>query len=133
MRSSMALNEVESSEWFSEVFNKSDFWITMVAHGSKIDPHLSLYDIQHSGVAGSKNYTKFVDEEMDKVLDAGKATTIFAERKKSYDRAQEILVERSGYVMVGIQPHLYARRAYVKNFVLMGPGTLQWWDTQLEK
>jgi peptide/nickel transport system substrate-binding protein len=127
------VNEVEASEWFSEVFNKSDFWITMVAHASKIDPHLSLYDIQHSGEGGSKNYTQFWDEEMDEVLDSGAATTVFEERKKFYDRAQQILVERSGYIVLGIQRHLYAHRDYVEDFVLMGPGDLRWWDTRLNK
>jgi peptide/nickel transport system substrate-binding protein len=127
------VNEVEASEWFSEVFEKRDFWITIVAHGSKIDPHLSLYDIQHSGEAGTKNYCQFWDDEMDEVLEAGATTTDFEERKKAYFRAQEILVERSGYIVLGVQPHRYAHQDYVENFTMLGPGDLRWWDTKVNK
>lgn len=125
------VHEVEASEWFSEVFNKSDFWMTIVAHASKVDPDLSMLDIQHSGELGTKNYTQFSDPEMDRLLEEGRATTDFEERKEIYAEAQRILVERSGYVVLGIEPHRYAYRDHVENFTLLGPGELRWWETKI--
>jgi peptide/nickel transport system substrate-binding protein len=125
------IEQIESTTWFSEVFNNSEFDLSMVAHGSKIDPDLSMFDILHSGELGTKNYTQFSDPEMDQLLEQGRATVDPEERKRIYADAQRIFVERSGYVVLNLQDMVWAIRKDVQNFTLLPTVELRWKDTSL--
>ncbi|MGE3796555.1 MAG: ABC transporter substrate-binding protein [Thermomicrobiales bacterium] len=125
------IEPIESTTWFSEVFTNSEFEMTMVAHTSKVDPDLSMFDILHSGELGTKNYTQFSDPEMDDLLDRGRVALDADERKQIYADAQKIFAERSGYVVLNLQQQVYALRDNVADFTLLPWSELRWKNTSL--
>ncbi len=129
----VAIEQIEATTWFSEVFAQSQFEMSMTAHASKVDPDLSMYDILHSGQLGTKNYTKFSDPEMDRLLDMGRATADVEARKKIYADAQKIFVERTGYFVLNLQQQVYGLRDTVQQFTLLPTGELRWKETSLTR
>jgi peptide/nickel transport system substrate-binding protein len=127
----LEIEQMESTAWFSEVFNNSEFEMTMVAHGSKVDPDLSMFDILHSGELGTKNYTQFNDPEMDQLLDQGRATIDPDERFSIYAEAQRVFVERSGYVVLNLQEMVWGVRDDVENFTVLPTVEVRWKETSL--
>jgi peptide/nickel transport system substrate-binding protein len=125
------IEQIEATTWFSEVFSNSEFEMTMVAHVSKVDPDLSMLDILHSGELGTKNYTQFNDPEMDQLLEQGRATVDPDERKRIYAEAQQIFVERSGYIVLNLQDLAWGVRDEVQNFTVLPTGELRWKETSL--
>ncbi len=127
----MEIEQIESTTWFSEVFTNSEFEMSMVAHTSKVDPDLSMYDILHSGELGTKNYTQFDDPEMNDLLDRGRVSIDTDERKEIYAAAQKVFVERSGYVVLNLQQTVWALRDNVQNFTMLPWAELRWKETSL--
>jgi peptide/nickel transport system substrate-binding protein len=127
----MEIEQIESTTWFSEVFTNSEFEMSMVAHTSKVDPDLSMFDILHSGELGTKNYTQFDDPEMNDLLERGRVATDADERKEIYAQAQKVFVERSGYVVLNLQRIAWALRDEVENFTVIPWSELRWKDTSL--
>jgi peptide/nickel transport system substrate-binding protein len=125
------IEQIEATTWFSEVFAQSQFEMSMTAHASKVDPDLSMFDILHSGQLGTKNYTKFSDPAMDKLLDMGRATADPEARKKIYADAQKIFVEQTGYIVLNLQQQVYGLRDTVQGFALLPTGELRWKETSL--
>lgn len=125
------IEQIEATTWFSEVFAQSQYEMSMAAHASKIDPDLSMFDILHSGVFGTKNYTKFNDPEMDALLDKGRGTADPEARKKIYADAQKVFVERSGYIVLNLQQLVFGLRDNVQGFNWLPTGELRWKETGL--
>lgn len=131
LKINIEIEQIESTTWFSEVFQNSEFEMSMTAHSSKVDPDLSMFDILHSGELGTKNYTKFNDPEMDDLLDRGRISTNIDERKEIYTQAQQIFVERSGYFVINLQQQAWALRDNVQNFTMLPWSELRWKETTL--
>jgi len=125
------IEAIEATTWFSEVFNNSEFEMSMTSHASKVDPDLSMFDILHSGELGTKNYTQFSDPEMDDLLDRGRVETDPETRKQIYADAQKIFVERSGYIILNLQQLAWAVRDNVQDFTLLPTVELRWKNTSL--
>jgi peptide/nickel transport system substrate-binding protein len=125
------IEAIESTTWFSEVFNNSEFEMSMTSHASKVDPDLSMFDILHSGELGTKNYTQFSDPEMDALLEQGRVETDPEKRKQIYADAQKIFVERSGYIVLNLQQLAWATRDNVQDFTLLPTVELRWKNTSL--
>lgn len=126
------IEQIESTTWFSEVFTNHDYEMSMVSHVSKVDPDLSLFDIQRSGELGTKNYTNFNDPEMDELLDRGRVTTDPEERKEIYAQAQKVFVERSGYIVLNLQMLPFGVQSSVQNFLMLPTSELRWKETWLQ-
>lgn len=125
------IEQIESTTWFSDVFTNHNFDMSMTSHVSKVDPDLSMFDILHSGKLGTKNYTGFSDPEMDDLLDRGRASNDVEERKGIYAQAQQIFVERSGYIVLNLQTLPFAVNNAVKGFLLLPTSELRWKETSL--
>jgi len=125
------IEQIESTTWFSDVFTNHNFEMSMTSHVSKVDPDLSMFDILHSGELGTKNYTGFSDPEMDDLLDRGRTSTDTDERKSIYAQAQQIFVERSGYIVLNLQTLPFAVNNAVQDFLLLPTSELRWKGTSL--
>ncbi len=100
---------VEWSSFISEFIDKGNFEAIILGWGLGTDP--DQYDIWHSSkqpvknekgevVKKGLNFVFFENEEVDELLVKGRKTLDQAERKKYYDRFQEILAEEQPYVFL---------------------------------
>jgi len=65
------------------------------------------------------NYTGYSNPEVDKLLDQAKAKTKFEDRKKLYDKVQEILYNEGPDVVAYFKNYVSAIRKEVKNYKLI--------------
>ena len=129
----VTIEQIESTTWFSEVFTNHDYDLSMASHASKIDPDLSMFDILHSGKFGTKNYTNFSDPDMDKLLDQGRSTPDMDSRKQIYAQAQQVFVERSGYLVLNLQVLPFGVRNEVQEFLMLPTAEIRWKGTWLKQ
>lgn len=127
------IEQIEPTTWFSEVFTDHNYDMSMASHVSKVDPDLSMLDILHSGEFGTKNYTEFSDPEMDEALERGRRETEFEQRLEAYTDAQNIFVERSGYIVLNLQVLPVALINSVQDFSLLSTNELRWEETWLSE
>jgi peptide/nickel transport system substrate-binding protein len=87
-----------------------------------VNPDKQLYRTFHS--AGSTNKFNYSNEKVDELLQKGRTTTDYAERKEIYDEIQEILVEDSPILFLYSPNNLYASQNTVKGFETMSNESL---------
>ncbi len=81
------------------------------------DADYGLYSLFHSSEFGDAgNRTFWGNDEVDRLLDEGKASPIAAEREAAYLRAQEIIFEEAPWVFLAFRDDLAATRDYVEGF-----------------
>ena len=95
--------EVRTIEWaafINDFVDKKNF--DAVVLGWSLDPDPDQYIIWHSSKTEPKqfNFISFDNAEVDALLEAGRRTFDADERKKAYDRFQEILVEEQPYTFL---------------------------------
>ena len=88
---------VEWAAFLKEFIDKGNFDALVMGWTTIIDP--DLYNVWHSSkaVPGGLNFIGYKNAELDGLLDKGRHLVDRAERKKVYDRAQEILHEDQPY------------------------------------
>jgi peptide/nickel transport system substrate-binding protein len=79
------------------------------------------------------NYTKYSTPEVDKLLDQARAKTDFAERKKLYDKVQDILYNEGPDVVAYFKNYVSAVRKEVKNYKLIPVQYVDLRDTWVER
>ena len=95
-------------------------WTTVTGDGD-----YGLFPLLHSSQHGSPgNYTRFSHDEVDRLLDAARASTDVQERLDLYFEVQEILREEAPWViMLQEMPSAVYNYRIVQNFVLNPVGT----------
>ncbi len=88
--------EIRTLEWASfikEFVQKRRFEAIILGWGIGLDP--DQYDIWHSSKTGPDelNHISYANPEVDRLLELGRASCRREERKKHYDRLQEVLAE----------------------------------------
>ncbi len=88
--------EIRTLEWASfikEFIRKRRFEAIILGWGIGLDP--DQYEIWHSSKTGPDelNHISYANAEVDRLLDLGRASCRREERKKYYDRLQEVLAE----------------------------------------
>ncbi|OPY13999.1 MAG: Oligopeptide-binding protein AppA precursor [Syntrophus sp. PtaB.Bin001] len=88
---------VEWAAFVNDFINKRRFDATILGWTIPLDP--DLYDVWHSSKTGPQelNFISFKNEEVDKLLVKGRSTFNIEERKRCYNRIQEILAEEQPY------------------------------------
>jgi peptide/nickel transport system substrate-binding protein len=125
----VAVEKLEATTWFKDVFSGHSFDMSIVAHLSKIDPDISLWDILHKD--GPKNYTGTNIPELNALLDEGRTTLDEEKRKGIYAKAQQIVVEQSGYVVLYLPPFQYGWSNAVQNGEILPFGDIRFWEVWL--
>ncbi|MDO9515477.1 MAG: peptide-binding protein [Syntrophales bacterium] len=91
---------IEWAAFINEFINKKRFDATILGWTITLDP--DLYDVWHSSKTGpgELNFISFKNEEVDDLLEKGRGTFDQKERKRCYDRIQEILAEQQPYTFL---------------------------------
>lgn len=88
---SVTIRTVEWATFFSQFVNKGFFDAVILGWTTPLDP--DLYDVWHSSRMRPTglNFMKYANAEVDALIEKGRRTFDRDERKKYYDRVQEIL------------------------------------------
>ncbi len=91
---------IEWAAFINDFINKKRFDATILGWTITLDP--DLYDVWHSSKTdpGELNFVSFKNEEVDDLLEKGRGTFDRQERKRCYDRIQEILAEEQPYAFL---------------------------------
>jgi peptide/nickel transport system substrate-binding protein len=94
------LRVIEWASFLKEFVDPGNFDALIM--GWTIPPDPDSYDVCHSSkiAKGMLNFIAYRNEEVDQLLEKGRRTLDQAERKKIYDRFQEILAEEQPYVFL---------------------------------
>ncbi len=134
------LRVIEWASFIKEFINKRNFDATIL--GWTLGPEPDIYDIWHSSKTGEAefNFITYNNKEVDELLEKGRRTFVQAERKKAYDRIQEILAEEQPYNFLYVAEALPVVNVRVRGIELH-PGTgigyewpNRWWiPSRLQK
>jgi len=96
------LRIIEWATFLKEFINPGNFDATILAWSGGPEP--DQYNIWHSSKTGPKqlNFIGFENEEVDQLLEDGRRVFDQHERKKHYDRFQQILAEEQPYTFLYI-------------------------------
>ena len=99
---------IEWSAFINDFVDKRAFDAVVLGWSLGLDP--DQYDIWHSSKTSEKefNFVSFADQEVDDLLDSARRSFDRQERKKAYDRFQEILVEQQPYTFLYVAESLPA-------------------------
>jgi peptide/nickel transport system substrate-binding protein len=91
---------VEWAAFVNDFINKRKFDATIL--GWTIPPDPDVYDVWHSSKTGPQelNFISYRNPEVDALIEKGRGTFDQRERKKAYDRIQEILAEEQPYLFL---------------------------------
>ncbi|HET6460088.1 MAG TPA: peptide-binding protein [Syntrophales bacterium] len=103
---------LEWAAFVNDFINKRRFDVTILGWTIPLDP--DLYDVWHSSKTGPQelNFISYKNDEVDKLIEKGRGTFDQKERKKYYDRIQEILAEEQPYLFLYVPdalPIIHAR------------------------
>lgn len=103
---------LEWAAFVNDFINKRKFAATILGWTIPLDP--DGYDVWHSSKTGPDelNFISFKNSEVDALLEAGRSTFDMRERKRFYDRIQEILAEEQPYTFLYVPdalPIIHAR------------------------
>ena len=103
---------LEWAAFVNDFINKRRFDATILAWTIPMDP--DIYDVWHSSKTGPDelNFVSYRNREVDELLEKGRGTFDQRQRKKCYDRIQEILAEEQPYLFLYVAdalPIIHAR------------------------
>ncbi len=112
--------EIRVIEWASflkEYIKKRRFEAIILGWGIGLDP--DQYEIWHSSKTGPDelNHISYANPEVDALLDAGRSSCLQEDRKKYYDRLQEVLAEDQPLVFLYFRDALPVVSARVRGIV----------------
>lgn len=96
----VSIRTVEWAAFLKEFVNTRKFDALILAWNILDDP--DIFDVWHSSAAAGNglNFVGFCNEEVDRLLERGRASADRAERKRLYDRFQQILHEEQPYLFL---------------------------------
>jgi peptide/nickel transport system substrate-binding protein len=111
----ISLRIIEWAAFLSQFIDRRDFDATLLGWLSGPDPN--LINVWHSSKTGDGelNFVSFKNKEADRMLEMGVRTFDRRERKKYYDRFQEILAEEQPYTFLFIPDELPIINARFRN------------------
>ncbi len=125
------IRTVEWAAFINEFVNKGQFDAIILGWTILQDP--DIYDVWHSSKAvdGGLNITKYRNLEVDDLLERGRTTLDQAERKKIYDRIQEILYKEQPYCFLYVPMALPIYKSRIKGLKIEPAGldynANRWW------
>jgi peptide/nickel transport system substrate-binding protein len=107
-----------------------NFDIVISGYPMYADPDEILYDYFHSSMAdalGSANESGYTNAEMDQLLEEGRKTSDFSQRKKIYAEVGKVLLRDVPEIPLYTHPFIFGFRSYVKGFEAeAGTGTMSY-------
>ena len=128
---------LEWAAFVNDFINKRRFDATILGWTVPLDP--DIYDVWHSSKMGPQelNFISYKNEEVDTLIERGRSTFNQKERKKYYDRIQEILAEEQPYLFLYVPdalPIIHARFRGVEPAPLgIGHNFIKWYVPKEEQ
>ena len=128
---------LEWAAFVNDFINKRRFDATILGWTIPLDP--DIYDVWHSSKTGPQelNFISYKNEEVDRLIERGRDTFDQKERKKYYDRIQEILAEDQPYTFLYVPdalPIIHARFHGIKPAPLgIGYNFIKWYVPKEEQ
>ena len=133
----VTIRVVEWAAFVKDFINKRKFDATILGWTIPMDP--DLYDVWHSSKTGPEelNFISYQNAEVDALIEKGRETFDQSERKRCYDRIQEILAEEQPYLFLYVPdalPIIHARFRGVEVAPLgIGHNLIQWYVPKAEQ
>lgn len=112
--------DIRSYEWaaFYSDIKKGSFHLYSLAWVGILDPDI-LFQLFHSSSVppAGDNRGRYANPELDRLLEAGRATTNHEVRRQIYARAQRILAEDLPYVPLWWWKNVVVKKSTVQNFI----------------
>ncbi len=133
----VTIRVVEWAAFVKDFINKRKFDATILGWTIPMDP--DLYDVWHSSKTGPEelNFISYQNAEVDALIEKGRETFDQSERKRCYDRIQEILAEEQPYLFLYVPdalPIIHARFRGVEVAPLgIGHNFIKWYVPKAEQ
>ena len=134
---SVKIRVIEWAAFIKEFINKRRFDAVILGWTIPMDP--DLYDVWHSSKTGPSelNFVTYKNEEVDALLERGRSTFDRAERKRCYDRIQEIMAEDQPYIFLYVPDALPIFNARVRGIdpapIGIGHNVIRWYVPKEEQ
>jgi peptide/nickel transport system substrate-binding protein len=134
---SVKIRVIEWAAFIKEFINKRRFDAVILGWTIPMDP--DLYDVWHSSKTGPSelNFISYKNEEVDILLERGRSTFDRAERKRCYDRIQEIMAEDQPYIFLYVPDALPIFNARVRGIdpapIGIGHNAIRWYVPKEEQ
>jgi peptide/nickel transport system substrate-binding protein len=134
---SVKIRVIEWAAFIKEFINKRRFDAVILGWTIPMDP--DLYDVWHSSKTGPSelNFISYKNEEVDILLERGRSTFDRAERKRCYDRIQEIMAEDQPYIFLYVPDALPIFNARVRGIdpapIGIGHNVIRWYVPKEEQ
>ncbi|WP_027720186.1 peptide-binding protein [Maridesulfovibrio zosterae] len=125
------IRTVEWAAFIKEFIDKGRFDATILGWNILQDP--DIYSAWHSSnaVPGGLNFIKYKNAELDELLEKGRTTLKQEERKRIYDRVQEILQEEQPYCFLYVPMALPIYSSRIRGLKVepagLGYNANSWW------
>ncbi|WP_272700712.1 peptide-binding protein [Desulfovibrio sp. Fe33] len=127
----VSLRTVEWAAFIKEFVDKGRFDAIILGWNILQDP--DIYNVWHSSMAvdGGLNFTRYINPELDELLERGRHLVRQEERKPIYDRVQEILHDDVPYCFLYVPMSLPIVQARIQNIEAAPAGisynSEKWW------
>jgi peptide/nickel transport system substrate-binding protein len=134
---SVKIRVIEWAAFIKEFINKRRFDAVILGWTIPMDP--DLHDVWHSSKTGPSelNFVSYRNAQVDDLLERGRSTFDRAERKRCYDRIQEILAEDQPYIFLYVPDALPIFNARVRGIdpapVGIGHNVIKWYVPKEEQ
>jgi peptide/nickel transport system substrate-binding protein len=106
------LSDIESNNYQAGMLNWS----------GRVDPDLNMYSYFHTD--GGNNNMQYSNPQVDKLLDAARASDVQSQRKTDYQQANTLIMQDSPYIFINYSVAVQATTTSVKNFTLLPTGMM---------
>jgi peptide/nickel transport system substrate-binding protein len=134
---SVKIRIIEWAAFIKEFINKRRFDAVILGWTIPMDP--DLYDVWHSSKTGPSelNFISYKNDEVDVLLEKGRSTFDRNERKRCYDRIQEILAQDQPYIFLYVPDALPIFNARIHGIepapIGIGHNTIWWYVPKEEQ
>lgn len=106
---------VEFGTWLSRL-DRGDFDLYGMRWGTvTLDADYTLYSLFHSSQIPNPNYSRYRNQEVDRMLDEGRATADQRRRERVYRRAQSLIAQDAPMLFLYYPLSIYAVQSSIQN------------------
>ena len=110
---------------------KREYMASINGWSGRPDPDANVFNFFHS--KGAQNRSDYLNPEVDKLLEAARATYDNAERKKLYSQANVLILDDSPVIFSQHRPEVKVMTQKVQGFIHVPDGMMRLWNVWLQK
>jgi peptide/nickel transport system substrate-binding protein len=110
---------------------KREYQASINGWSGRPDPDGNVFNFFHG--KGAQNRSDYANAEVDKLLEAARATYDNAERKKLYAQANELILEDSPVIFSQHRPEVKVMTQKVQGFIHVPDGMMRVWNVSIQR